>query len=247
MSSNDISAQLPCRPTQPSEGVTISKAECPNHCLSAGLYQRYDQDKRVVAYASKTLLPPELKYTDCEKALLCTVWAIQRFSNYIGAQKVIIETCHQPVTSQIEQLHARWCWSPTHLHSHVVCMALQGRDIEARYAQNHRSALGNGLAACQNCSGDTPTTTLEPEEPQLLQQPTFHRLEQESLWVTATPLPTHRSTSSAGAVQYIIAIRRSGSRPDNPPKSQQLTTSKTLSYRTLTMPGCEASLVSPPN
>ncbi|KAL0198611.1 hypothetical protein M9458_007151, partial [Cirrhinus mrigala] len=69
-----------------------------SHCLSAGLYQRYDQDRRVVAYASKTLLPPECKYSDCEKALLCTVWAIQRFSNYIGAQKVIIETCHQPVT-----------------------------------------------------------------------------------------------------------------------------------------------------
>ncbi len=29
---------------------------------------------------------------------LCTVWAIQRFSYYIGAQKVIIETCHHPVT-----------------------------------------------------------------------------------------------------------------------------------------------------
>ncbi|RXN39364.1 gag-pol fusion [Labeo rohita] len=58
-----------------------------SHCLSAGLYQRHDQDRRVVAYASKTLLPPECKYSDCEKALLCTVWAIQRFSNYIGAQK----------------------------------------------------------------------------------------------------------------------------------------------------------------
>ncbi|KAL0172163.1 hypothetical protein M9458_032474, partial [Cirrhinus mrigala] len=69
-----------------------------SHCLSAGLYQRHYQDRRVVAYASKTLLPPECKYSDCEKALLCTVWAIQRFSNYIGAQKVIIETCHQPVT-----------------------------------------------------------------------------------------------------------------------------------------------------
>ncbi len=31
-------------------------------------------------------------------ALLCTVWAIQCFSNYIGTQKVIIETCHQTVT-----------------------------------------------------------------------------------------------------------------------------------------------------
>ncbi len=69
-----------------------------NQCLSAGLYQLHDKDKRVVAYASKTLLPPECKYSNCEKALLCTVWAIQRFSNYIGAQKVIIETCHQPVT-----------------------------------------------------------------------------------------------------------------------------------------------------
>ncbi|RXN20361.1 Retrovirus-related Pol poly from transposon [Labeo rohita] len=67
-------------------------------CLSVGLYQRHDKDKRVVAYASKTLLTPECKYSDCEKALVCTVWAIQRFCNYIGAQKVIIETRHQPVT-----------------------------------------------------------------------------------------------------------------------------------------------------
>ncbi|KAL1277414.1 hypothetical protein QQF64_024087 [Cirrhinus molitorella] len=41
--------------------------------------------------------------------------------------------------------------------------------------------MGNGLAACQNCSGDTPTTTLEPEEPQLLQQPTFHRYFEENV------------------------------------------------------------------
>ncbi|KAL1248878.1 hypothetical protein QQF64_022196 [Cirrhinus molitorella] len=60
-------------------------------------------------------------------------------------------------------------------------MALQGHDIEARYAQNHRSALGNGLTACQNCSGDTPITTLEPEEPQLLQQPTNHRYFEENV------------------------------------------------------------------
>ncbi|KAL1258525.1 hypothetical protein QQF64_009102 [Cirrhinus molitorella] len=150
-----------------------------NHCLSAGLYQRYDQDKRVVAYASKTLLPPELKYTDCEKALLCTVWAIQRFSNYIGAQKVIIETCHQPVTFLNSQRIRDGVVTNARIATWL--MALQGRDIEARYAQNHRSALGNGLAACQNCSGDTPTTTLEPEEPQLLQQPTFHRYFEENV------------------------------------------------------------------
>ncbi|KAL1268859.1 hypothetical protein QQF64_034222 [Cirrhinus molitorella] len=174
-----------------------------NHCLSAGLYQRYDQDKRVVAYASKTLLPPELKYTDCEKALLCTVWAIQRFSNYIGAQKVIIETCHQPVTFLNSQRIRDGVVTNARIATWL--MAFQGRDIEARYAQNHRSALGNGLAACQNCSGDTPTTTLEPEEPQLLQQPTFHRYFEENV---CQGMPTayvdgcsynHQSNLKAGA------------------------------------------------
>ncbi|KAL1258950.1 hypothetical protein QQF64_009527 [Cirrhinus molitorella] len=156
-----------------------SEAGFSNHCLSAGLYQQYDQDKRVVAYASKTLLSNKLKYTDCEKAMLCTVWAIQRFSNYIGAQKVIIETCHQPVTFLNSQRIRDGVVTNARIATWL--MALQGRVIEARYAQNHRSALGNGLAACQNCSGDTPTTTLEPEEPQLLQQPTFHRYFEENV------------------------------------------------------------------
>ncbi len=95
---NSACALLRALPTQTQENNFYLDAGFSNQCLSAGLYQLHDKDKRVVAYASKTLLPPECKYSNCEKALLCTVWAIQRFSNYIGAQKVIIETCHQPVT-----------------------------------------------------------------------------------------------------------------------------------------------------
>ncbi|RXN20362.1 ribonuclease H-like protein [Labeo rohita] len=53
-------------------------------------------------------------------------------------------------------------------------MTLQSRDVEARYAQNHKSSLGDGLAACQNCSSDTLYTSEEPKEsPQL--QLTNHR------------------------------------------------------------------------
>ncbi|KAI5606934.1 hypothetical protein C0J50_7488 [Silurus asotus] len=143
-----------------------------SHCLSAGLYQRHDQDKRVVAYPSKTLLPPECKYSDCEKALLCTVWAIQRFSNYIGAQKVIIETCHQPVTFLNSQRIRDGAVTNARLATWL--MALQGRNVEARYAQNHKSALGNGLAACQSCSEDTLTATEDMERPQS-QPPTCHK------------------------------------------------------------------------
>ncbi len=65
-------------------------------------------------------------------------------------------------------------------------MTLQGRDVEARYAQNYKSSLGNGLAACQNCSTDmlhTPAEPKEPPQPQL----TNHRYFKENVCVKACP------------------------------------------------------------
>ncbi len=132
----------------------------------------------MVAYASKTLLPPECKYSNCEKALLCTVWAIQRFSNYIGAQKVIIETCHQPVTFLNSQRIRDGVVTNARIATWL--MTLQGWDVEARYAQNYKSSLGNGLAACQNCSTDTLHTPAEPKEPPQ-PQPTNHRYFEENV------------------------------------------------------------------
>ncbi len=132
----------------------------------------------MVAYASKTLLPPECKYSNCEKVLLCTVWAIQRFSNYIGAQKVIIETCHQPVTFLNSQRIRDGVVTNARIATWL--MTLQGRDVEARYAQNYKSSLGNGLAACQNCSTDTLHTPAEPKEPPQPQL-TNHRYFEENV------------------------------------------------------------------
>ncbi|KAL7395391.1 hypothetical protein ABVT39_015645 [Epinephelus coioides] len=57
------------------------------HCLSAALAQRYDTDKWVVAYASRPLSNVEVKFSDCEKVLLATVWAVEHFRSYIGGQK----------------------------------------------------------------------------------------------------------------------------------------------------------------
>ncbi len=117
----------------------------------------------MVAYASKTPLSPECNYSNCEKALVCTVWVIQRFSNYIGAQKVIIETCHQPVTF----LNCQRIRDGVVTNASIATclMTLQGGDVEARYAQNYKSSLGNGLEACQNCSTDMLYTPKEPKEP----------------------------------------------------------------------------------
>ena len=128
------------------------------HCLSAGLYQMYDGDRRVVAYASKTLSPVEQKFSDCEKALFAAVWAVTYFSNYVGGQKIIIETCHQPVTFLNSQRIREGVVTNQRIAAWLV--AFQSHDIEVNYAQNHKNALGTDLAACQNCT-DAPQATQE--------------------------------------------------------------------------------------
>lgn len=119
------------------------------HCLSAALAQKHDADKRVVAYASRPLSSVEVKFSDCEKALLATVWAVEYFRSYIGGQRVIIETCHQPVTFLNSQRLREGRVSNSCIASWM--MALQGYDIEVKYAQNHKMALGQGLAECEHC------------------------------------------------------------------------------------------------
>ncbi|CAJ1064733.1 hypothetical protein LDENG_00238730%2C partial [Xyrichtys novacula] len=138
------------------------------HCLSAGLYQIHNSDKRVVAYASKTLLAPELKFSDCEKALLATVWAVKHFSNYLGGQKVIVETNHQPVTFLNSQRIRDGVVTNARVASWL--MALQSFDIEVHYTQNRKTPLGMELAACQSYltdSLDTRSPTCDPEPPEL--------------------------------------------------------------------------------
>ncbi len=154
---------VPCLAYTDPEKELYLDAGFSNQCLSAGQYQFHDKDKRVFAYARKTLLPSEYKYSNYEKALLCTVWAIQHFSYYISAQKVIIETCHQPVTFLNSQRIRDGVVTNARIATWL--MILQGRDFEARYAQNYKSSLRNRLAACQNCSMDTLYTSAEPKEP----------------------------------------------------------------------------------
>uniref|UniRef100_A0AAV2MDY7 ribonuclease H n=2 Tax=Knipowitschia caucasica TaxID=637954 RepID=A0AAV2MDY7_KNICA len=137
------------------------------HSLSAGLYQTHDSDKRVVAYASKTMAAPETKYSDCEKSLLATVWAVKHFSNYIGNQKVVVNTNHQPVTF----LASQRIRDGVVTNARVVTwlMALQSFDLQVSYAQKHKSYLGMGLAECQDCNVDTPAGTkmeLQPTPPE---------------------------------------------------------------------------------
>ncbi|XP_046878860.1 uncharacterized protein LOC124469544 [Hypomesus transpacificus] len=138
------------------------------HCMSAGLYQIYDKDKRIVAYASKNLSMVEDKFSDCEKALLSTVWAVEHYQNYVGGQKIIIETCHQPVTFLNSQRLREGRVSNSRIATWM--MAFQGYDVEVKYGQNNKMSLGQGLATCQHCvredtSVESPTITAAPPIP----------------------------------------------------------------------------------
>ncbi len=136
------------------------------------------------------------------KSFVCTVWAIQRFSNYIGAQKVIIETCHQPVTFlNCQRIRDGMV---TNARIATWLMTLQGRDVEARYAQNYKSSLGNGFAASQNCSTDTLYTSAEPKE---LPQPqmTNHRYFEENV---CDGMPCHMSMDAPTIVRAIYKLER---------------------------------------
>ncbi len=174
-----------------------------NHCLSAGLYQLHDKDKRVVAYASKNAASsPECKYSNCEKALLCTVWAIQRFSNYIGAQR----SHHRDLSSAghlpKQSTHQRW-HGDQRTHSYLL-MTFQGRELRGKICPKLQILTWKRLAVCQNCSTDTLHTPAEPKEPPQPQL-TNHRYFEENV---CEGMPTayvngcsynHKGTLQAGA------------------------------------------------
>ncbi len=133
---------------------------------------------------AKRCFPQNANIHTAKKLCFALCGGIQRFSNYIGAQKVIIETCHQPVTFLNSQRIRDGVVTNARIATWL--MTLQGRNVEARYAQNYKSSLGNGLAACQNCSTDTLDTSAEPKE---LPRPqaTNHRYFEENV---CTGMPT---------------------------------------------------------
>ena len=95
------------------------------------------------------------------------MWAVKHFSNYLGGQKVIIETNHQPVNFLNSQQIRDGVVTNARVASWL--MALQSFDMEVRYNKNRKNPLGTELAAYQRCSDDTPssaTSTCEPHPPE---------------------------------------------------------------------------------
>jgi hypothetical protein len=56
--------------------------------------QTKDKKHHAIAYASKTLIGPQLNYATTEKELLAIIFAIDKFRSYLVGTKVIVYTDH---------------------------------------------------------------------------------------------------------------------------------------------------------
>ena len=56
--------------------------------------QTKDKKHHAIAYASKTLIGPQLNYATTEKELLAIIFAIDKFRSYLVGAKVIVYTDH---------------------------------------------------------------------------------------------------------------------------------------------------------
>ena len=75
------------------------QTDASNVALGAELYQEDDdKEHQTIAFASRSLLAAERKYTTTEKELLSIVFAVGKFRTYILGNRTIIRTDHKALS-----------------------------------------------------------------------------------------------------------------------------------------------------
>ena len=98
-----------------------------------------DQEEHPVAYASRRLLPREVRYSTVEKECLAIVWALKYFRTYLLGQEFIIETDHKPLS---------WLHRMKDNNSRLMrwVIQIQSYKFELRYRKGKHNANADGLS-----------------------------------------------------------------------------------------------------
>lgn len=90
----------------PNAELKIS-ADASAYGLGAVLLQKTDQSPewKPVAFASRALSDTEQRYSQIEKEALASVWACEKFSDYVLGKRVLLETDHKPLVPLFTTTH----------------------------------------------------------------------------------------------------------------------------------------------
>jgi hypothetical protein len=94
------------------QAETKIAADASSFGLGAVLLQHKDSIWKAVAFASRVMSETERRYAQIEKEALATVWACEKFSNYLLGKRFLFETDHKPLvpllgTKQLDSLPPR--------------------------------------------------------------------------------------------------------------------------------------------
>ena len=104
-----------------------------SHCLP-------DRSERPVAFASRTLMPAETRYSQIEKEGLACVFGVKRFHNYLFGRKFTLCTDHKPLLSLFHEQRAIPSQASARIQRWVLSLAAYQYAIVFKSTANHGNA-----------------------------------------------------------------------------------------------------------
>ena len=135
------------------KSVTL-EVDVSQHGLGAVLIQ----DRKPVAYASKSLNPSEQEYAQIEKEMYAIVFGAERFHQYIYGRPVEISTDHKPLEAILKKSLSA---APPRLQRMIL--RLQTYDVNVRHKPGKEIPVADTLSRLQLKDTDGTQRLLMPK------------------------------------------------------------------------------------
>ena len=139
------------------EGRYVVDTDASGQALGAVLQQEQEGQLRVIAYASRALLPTETAYCTTRLELLGVVYALRQFRHFLLCRHFVLRTDNAALTSLLKTpeplaQQARW----------LNLIAEYDFELIHRPGEQNRAADGLSRRPCERVQADTPCTQCRP-------------------------------------------------------------------------------------